>query len=63
MVRGILETVDAVHVNCLKKFYGNRKFRLINGKDIQGTYVSWTNDSAVPVVHHDIVAILETIGA
>jgi hypothetical protein len=27
------------------------------------TYVSWTDDGAVPVRHEDIVAVLETIGA
>ena len=27
------------------------------------TYVSWTDDSTVPVGHEDIVAVLEAIGA
>ena len=29
----------------------------------QSTYVSWADDCAVPVAHHDIVPILETVGA
>ena len=31
--------------------------------DHERTYVSWADDCAVPVAHHDIVSILETIGA
>ena len=27
----------------------------------EGTYVSWTDDSAVPVRHEDIIAVLEAI--
>ena len=29
----------------------------------KGTYVTWTDDGAVPVGHEDIIAILETIRA
>ena len=29
----------------------------------KNTYVSWADDCAVPVAHHDIVSILETIRA
>ena len=27
----------------------------------KATYVPWANDGAVPVAHHDIVSILETV--
>ncbi len=27
------------------------------------TYVSWTNNRAIPVAHHDIVAVLQTVRA
>lgn len=27
------------------------------------THMSWTNNSAVPVAHHDIVRVLETVRA
>lgn len=32
-------------------------------KEKRGTYVTWTDDGAVPVGHEDIIAILEAIRA
>lgn len=56
-----LKTVDAVLVDCLRDCM---TISLYQREEIsKGTYVSWTNNSAVPVAHHDIVAILETVGA
>jgi len=57
---GNLKTVDAVLVNCLRDCMGNQRPYI---KISRGTYVSWTDNGAVPVAHHDIVAILETVGA
>ena len=54
-----LKTVDAVLVNCLRDYMA---IRGIDHKEIS-TDVSWSNDGAIPVAHHDIVAILETVGA
>jgi hypothetical protein len=36
---------------------------IARGADKRNTYVSWTDDGAVPVGHEDIVAVLEAIRA
>ena len=55
-----LQTVDAVlmytlHVPPLSR--RSRRFRVLD------TYVSWPNDSTVPVRHHIVVAILQAVRA
>ena len=35
----------------------------MDARTSKSTYVSWADDCAVPVAHHDIVSILETIRA
>lgn len=62
------QTVDSVLMDSLMNEYeGN----VVNGDSTDhdrpilqhATHMSWTDDCAVPVAHHDIVAILETVRA
>ena len=71
-----LEAVDAVLVHGLQSIRARRcqwRVKSPDGEDDgvrsrvalrrTRTYMSWTDDGAVPVAHHDIVPVLETVGA
>jgi hypothetical protein len=52
-----LETVDAILVYGL---HDNRSDD-VQGSSKDKTYMTWTNDSAIPLTHQNIVPVLQTV--
>ena len=54
---------ETMSVGGLRSRDADDVLRSRTGESWMETHMSWANDSAVPVAHHDIVAVLETVRA